>query len=181
MDPVEDVIARPVGGQVDSFDGPPAMLPVRVAPLPGLLPERSSGEGIVVGVDGTRASIGALRQGAQLARSLHLPLLAICATDSGLSSSSNAASMLMRASHQVFGSTPPDWFQASAQAGTPAAVLGRASEHARMLFIGHSISSDSDTARASVSSTIAARVACPIVIFHPTHAWTPESFDAAGA
>ena len=130
---------------------------------------------IVVGVDGTTASVGALRQGAQFAESMHLPLLAICATGGVIPSTSDATEVLTAASQQVFGSTPPRWFRSSVRDGSPAVVLGRASEHARMLVIGHS--GPRATSRESVGSAIALEAVCPIVVFHATRLRDPESFD----
>lgn len=135
------------------------------------------GAGIVVGVDGTRASVGALRQGARFAQSLHLPLLAICASGDATSPGLDPTAALATATKHVFGSTPPDWFRSDVREGAPAAVLGRASEHARMLVIGHSSTRTPTTARESVSSSIAVEAACPVVIFHATPPSEARSFD----
>jgi nucleotide-binding universal stress UspA family protein len=136
---------------------------------------------IVVGVNGTPASMGALRQGAQFARSMRLPLHAICASDSTVSPAINAGAVLANASKQVFGDTPPQWFHSSVREGTPASVLGRASRRARMLVIGYSDSHPSASMRASTSSAIALKAACPIVIFHSTHPVPEEGFSVSVA
>lgn len=132
---------------------------------------------IVVGVNGTRASTGALRQGARFAASMHLPLLAVCATGGADTPGLDAAAVLATAAKQVFGATASQWFRSSVWEGAPAAVLGRASEHARMLVIGYS-GRTAPTSASSVSSSIALAAACPVVIFHASPASDAGSFDA---
>lgn len=128
---------------------------------------------IVVGVDGTEASIGALRQGAGFAASLQLPLHAICAW-TGTRSAREARAILRAASTRVFAGDPPQGFRMSEREGTPEAVLGHASEHARMLIIGHSGSGAPTGPQRSVSSSIALRTRSPIVIFHPGRVADPD-------
>jgi nucleotide-binding universal stress UspA family protein len=147
--------------------------------LSAVVPMSTRDEGarmeIVVGVDGTDASVGALRQGVRFAESLQLPLLAICATGGSIPSSAEAGSVLEAASQRVFGSAPPAWFSAAVRAGSPAAVLGRASEHARMLIIGASGARGLPVPRDSASSAIAVAARCPVVIFHATYAAVPAA------
>lgn len=130
---------------------------------------------VVVGVDGTEASLGALRQGARFAVSLHLPLLAVCARGDGSAPALDAGAVLASASRVVFGDAPPPWFRSAARAGTPEAVLGRASEGARMLVIGYSGGDGPTESRTSVSSRIASQARCPVVLFHATQAMDPDS------
>jgi nucleotide-binding universal stress UspA family protein len=156
-----------------SFDEPP---PVRAPARASRRFHESDQQEIVVGVDGTTASTGALRQGARFAESMGLPLRAICASDTAATPALDARAVLTEASRQVFGSAPPRWFHSSVRTGSPAMVLGQASEYARMLIIGHSGTGAPSATRDSVSSTIALQAVCPVVIFHATHAADPESF-----
>jgi nucleotide-binding universal stress UspA family protein len=143
-------------------------------PSGGMREPRSLGrteDEIVVGIDGSAASTGALRQGVRFAESMRLPLLAICASGPETSPSISAitgSAMLAAASQQVFGSTPPPWFHAAVRAGRPATVLGRASQHARMLVIGHDGTGTPKPPSTSMGADIALHAVCPVVIFHTT-------------
>lgn len=143
-------------------------------PSGGLREPRAMGrveDEIVVGIDGSAASTGALRQGVRFAESMQLPLLAICASGSETSPTISAvegSALLAAAAQQVFGSTPPTWFHSAVRAGGPATVLGRASRHARMLVIGHDGTGVPKTPSASVGADIALHAVCPVVIFHTT-------------
>jgi nucleotide-binding universal stress UspA family protein len=139
---------------------------------------------IVVGVDGSVASTGALRQGARLAESMRLPLLAVCASGPGPSpaiSAIDGTALLAAASQQVFGGSPPVWFHTAVRAGTPATVLARASEHARMLVIGHDGSARPTTPRFSMGADIALHAVCQVVVFHATRETHSDSFDGSHA
>jgi len=123
---------------------------------------------VVVGVDGTEASVGALRQGAQFARSMHVPLLAMCAWSPETSSAAAAEAVLGDATRRVFGDGPPAGFRAVASEGAPEVLLRRASEHARMLVIGSSERDPGLRTQDSVSIAIAKGARCPVVVFHAT-------------
>jgi nucleotide-binding universal stress UspA family protein len=102
--------------------------------------DAESGE-IVVGIDGSDAAVGALRQGARFAESLRIPLHAISAWSGPSTSARVARARLREAGRRVFGVETPRWFHTSEREGAPEAVLGHASERARMLIIGHRVGS----------------------------------------
>jgi nucleotide-binding universal stress UspA family protein len=144
---------------------------------------------IVVSVDGSQSSIGALRRGARIAEALQLPLEAVAAwhhpdlyggymgesfvPDPNMIADGTKA-MLDDAVTAVFGDSPPTWFHGFVREGRTAETLiaeSAESAEAKMLIVG----SRGDGGFAglllgSVSEACAEHATCPVLVFHETTA-----------
>ncbi|MEO7007013.1 MAG: universal stress protein [Terrimesophilobacter sp.] len=133
---------------------------------------------IVVGIDGSEASINALRYAVRVATAWGVPLEAICvwayppffATDPPANwwPEEEAEKTLADVSHTVFGDTAPSWFRATVNRGTPARVLLDASESAEMLVLGsRGHGGFVGLLLGSVSTTCSQHARCPVLIVPP--------------
>jgi nucleotide-binding universal stress UspA family protein len=138
---------------------------------------------IVVGVDGSPSSIGALQRGVRIAGALGLPLEAVAVwqypdvyggymgeafVPSTMDLSTGAQAMLDDTTSAVFGTaTPPSWFHGSVREGGTARTLLDESEGAEMLIVGsRGHGGFAGLLLGSVSETCAAHATCPVLVFH---------------
>lgn len=138
---------------------------------------------IVVGVDGSVSSVGALRRGARIATALGLPVEAVAAwqypntyggyagevwAPSVESISDGARAMLDGAATAVFGeSARPSWYHESVlEAGTARTLLDE-SEGAEMLIVGsRGHGGFAGLLLGSVSEACAEHATCPVLVVH---------------
>jgi nucleotide-binding universal stress UspA family protein len=142
--------------------------------------ENSTGQGrsrIVVGVDGSPASIGALHRGIRMAKALDADVLAVAAwsyppmyggsPSTAWSPEQDAVDILTSVKKDIFGDDIPDWFIAEVRQGSPAQVLLEASEGAEMLVVGsRGHGGFAGLLLGSVSSNVAEYAKCPVLIYH---------------
>lgn len=137
---------------------------------------------IVVGVDGSASSIGALRRGARIAEALDLPLEAVTTWhvpdiyggflgESAMPAASDIAggaqAMLDDTVTAVFGLEIPSWFRGSIREGRAARTLIEASEGAEMLIVGsRGHGGFVGLLLGSVSEACAEHASCPVLVFH---------------
>lgn len=142
-----------------------------------LMNEKLQGH-IVVGIDGSEASVIALRYAVRVATAWGLQLEAICvwayppffATDPPANwwPEEEATKTLADVSNTVFGDTVPNWFRATVKRGTPARVLLDASESAEMLILGsRGHGGFVGLLLGSVSTTCSQHASCPVLIVPP--------------
>lgn len=146
---------------------------------------------IVVGVDGSPSSIGALRRGARIAAALDLPLEAVAAwhypdvyggytgqtfiPDASLISDS-AQAMLDDTVLAVFGDAPPANFRGVIREGRAARVLIAESQGAEMLIVGsRGHGGFAGLLLGSVSEACAEHATCPVLVFHEQAAAESEA------
>jgi nucleotide-binding universal stress UspA family protein len=137
---------------------------------------------IVVGVDGSNSSIGALRRGARIAAALHTRLEAVAVwrypdvyggymgetvvPDSG-EFSGGAQAMIDESATAVFGTEVPPWFHGSVREGGTAQVLIDESKDAEMLVVGsRGHGGFAGLLLGSVSEAVAEHASCPVLVFH---------------
>lgn len=137
---------------------------------------------IVVGVDGSPSSIGALRRGGRLAAALELPLEAVAAwhypdlyggylgesfiPDPTLLSD-GARAMLDETVAAVFGDSPPAGFRGVVREGRTAETLIAESRGAEMLIVGsRGHGGFVGLLLGSVSEACAEHATCPVLVFH---------------
>jgi nucleotide-binding universal stress UspA family protein len=137
---------------------------------------------IVVGVDGSQSSIGALRRGARIAAALELPLEAVVAwhypnlyggymgatfvPDPNMIAD-GARAMLDETVTAVFGDSPPAAFRTVVREGATAETLIAASEGAEMLIVGsRGHGGFAGLLLGSVSEACAEHATCPVLVFH---------------
>lgn len=134
---------------------------------------------ILVGVDGSDASIHALRRGARIAGALKAPLEAITTWEFPImldgayypmdnwSPENDAQQILANAIDQAYGDTPPANLTRTTLQGAPARVLIDASEHASMLILGsRGHGGFAGLLLGSVSAACAEHAHCPVLIMH---------------
>ncbi|GAA1974044.1 universal stress protein [Microbacterium pumilum] len=133
---------------------------------------------IVVGVDGSRSSIDALRKAAELADVFNAPIEAITAWQfpitydqtlpTGIwSPEGEAADTLSRAIHEAFPSGKPENLTTQIAAGPPAAVLIKKSETASMLVLGsRGRGGFAGLLLGSVSTACTQHAHCPVLVMH---------------
>jgi nucleotide-binding universal stress UspA family protein len=132
---------------------------------------------IVVGVDGSPSSVGALRRGIRIATALNADLLAVSAWSfpamfggypaSNWSPEEDAQQILAQVRDEVFKGEIPSWFRGEVRQGLPAQVLLEASEGAEMLIVGsRGHGGFSGLLLGSVSSTCAEYAKIPVLIYH---------------
>jgi nucleotide-binding universal stress UspA family protein len=145
------------------------------------MPDRETGR-IVVGVDGSASSVGALRRGARIAAALELPLEAITAWHSPdlyggymgeafmpdmADLSAGAQAMLDETAAAVFGDDRPAWFHGSVYEGRTAQTLIDHSQGAEMLVVGsRGHGGFAGLLLGSVSEACAEHATCPVLVFH---------------
>ncbi len=138
---------------------------------------------VVVGVDGSASSIGALRRGVRIASALNVPLEAVAAwhyadvyggyageayVASSEAVSAGAQAMLDDTAAAVFGdAVRPSWFHGSVLEGPAARTLLNESEGAEMLIVGsRGHGGFAGLLLGSVSEACAAHASCPVLVFH---------------
>jgi nucleotide-binding universal stress UspA family protein len=132
---------------------------------------------IVVGVDGSEASITALRRGVRMANALNASVEAITTwhlmtsfavvSEFGYTPEDDALSILAGAAKSVFGAEIPQWFTAVAVEGTAEAVLIEKSRGAEMLVVGsRGHGGLAGVLLGSVSAECAEHAHCPVLIIH---------------
>ena len=132
---------------------------------------------IVVGVDGSEASVVALRRGIKMAEALGASLEAITtwrlmtafatASEFGYTPEDDALSILAGAAKSTFGATIPPWFTAYAVQGEADRVLIERSTGAEMLIVGsRGHGGLAGVLLGSVSAECAEHAHCPVLIIH---------------
>jgi nucleotide-binding universal stress UspA family protein len=95
---------------------------------------------IIVGVDGSDGSLLALREAAEIAPRLGLPLRAVTVWENPdfvrWDAEDDAERQSTAAADGLFGENWPSWFDTEVVGGAPADILIEASKHARILVIG---------------------------------------------
>ncbi len=140
-------------------------------------PSSSARPRVVVGVDGSPSSIGALRRGVRIATALDADLVAIAAWSfppmfggfppADWSPENDAKEILAQVKTEVFPNGAPEWFRAEIHQGPATQVLVAASEGAEMLIVGsRGHGGFTGLLLGSVSSTCAEYATCPVLIYH---------------
>ena len=132
---------------------------------------------IVVGVDGSEASVTALRGGIRLANALNASVEAITtwrprtayatADEFGYTPEDDARSILSGATKSAFGPQVPQWFTSRTIEGSADRVLVDQSKGAEMLVVGSRGHGGPEGALlGSVSAECAEHAQCPVLIIH---------------
>lgn len=139
---------------------------------------RTNAKRIIVGVDGSESSIGALVRAAEIAAALDLPIEAITVWDyevmldayypvTDWSPRGDAEKRLATAVERAFGSEPPSMLTQTALRGRAAQVLIEESRGARMLVVGsRGRGGFAGLFLGSTSSACAAHAHCPVLVMH---------------
>jgi len=140
-----------------------------------------NGDRVLVGVDGSPSSIGALRYAARIAAAFGAPLEAATtwsyppfvdyAAVSGWSPERTAVEILDAAVERAFDGTPPEGLVRTILSGPPASVLVEQSRRAGMLVLGsRGRGGFAGLLLGSVSQTCAEHAHCPVLIVHSAKA-----------
>jgi nucleotide-binding universal stress UspA family protein len=132
---------------------------------------------IVVGVDGSEASVTALKRGIRLANALNASLDAVATwrwpANYGMagaveySPEDDARAILSGAAKSVFGTDVPDWFTPETLEGNASDVLIERSRGAEMLVVGsRGHGGLAGVLLGSVSAMCAEHAKCPVLIIH---------------
>lgn len=132
---------------------------------------------VVVGVDGSEASVTALRRAVRIANALNASVEAVStwrmptgyATmgEFEYSPLDDADAKLSGAAKSVFGAKSPQWFTATTFEGDAAEVLIEQSRGAEMLIVGsRGHGGIAGVLLGSVSATCAEHAHCPVLIIH---------------
>ena len=132
---------------------------------------------IVVGVDGSEASVTALRQGIRMANALDASVEAVTAwrfmtafataSELGYTPEEDAKSLMSGAIKSAIGPTVPQWFTGKTIEGNADQVLIEESTGAEMLVVGsRGHGGLSGLLLGSVSALCAERAHCPVLIIH---------------
>jgi len=133
---------------------------------------------IGVGVDGSEASVQALREARTLAESLGCTLKAVTAWEMPVTAAEypyrleynfqdDAREQLDEALRAAFGDDRPRGLETEVRQGPPARVLRDLSEGARMVVVGsRGHGGFAGLLLGSVSSAVAAHATCPVLITH---------------
>jgi len=131
---------------------------------------------VVVGVDGSAASVDALRRGVRIAEALNGTLEAVTTwrfqtsgvfEDVESAAEGDAQSILGEAAGSVFGGHPPVWFSSAARQGKADQVLIEQSRGAEMLIVGsRGHGGVAGVLLGSVSARCAERAHCPVLVIH---------------
>jgi nucleotide-binding universal stress UspA family protein len=138
---------------------------------------------IVVGVDGSAASLMALRWATEEASARGLPLLMVHALDPRtvrrapyarpvMDSESDSAESRVKAAEELMERSAPDHAESVVEIGVPSEVLVRYARDARLLVLGHAESRRrhagderrSGPALGWISRACVSRAACPVVV-----------------
>jgi nucleotide-binding universal stress UspA family protein len=145
----------------------------------------SGGHGIVVGVDGSRHSVAALRWGAYQAATLGARLEAVTAWEYPASFGwasvpgdwdpvKDMEKVLRDAVREAFGDRPPAGLELSVREGGAARVLIEASRGATMLVVGsRGHGGFAGLLLGSVSANVAEHASCPVLIIHGARSAPP--------
>jgi nucleotide-binding universal stress UspA family protein len=155
------------------------------SPQPEIEDRIHSGGRIVVGIDGSASSIGALRRAAHIAEALDCSLVAVTAWQfpqswpgynmSGWSHEEDAKAIAAQAADEVFGAQHPEWFSVVIRNGSPARQLLDESGGAEMLVVGsRGLGGFTGPPLGSVSSACAAHATVPVLVMHPRPEVTPK-------
>lgn len=140
--------------------------------------ERPGRKPVIVGVDGSDASIDALRRAARISSALGLHLKAVTAwqyplmfgtyvPDVNWSPEDDARATMETAIDGAFEDELPQDMSTCVRKGTPAQVLIEESRHAEMLVLGsRGHGGFAGLLLGSVSSACAERSHCPVLIIH---------------
>lgn len=139
---------------------------------------------ILAGVDGSDASVAALRFAGTLADAVHAPLRAVIVWDHpdfGAACGSAAGApdleaqqLLFRAITQAFGDSPPSALRADVVRGLAAPTLIDESRHARMLVVGaRGAGGCWRLLLGSVSEACARHARCPVLVLRDPTAEFP--------
>lgn len=138
-------------------------------------PTAASGK-VIVGVDGSPASIAALRYAATIAQALGhrlealgawLPRVALEDYTPDWNPERDAQIMLDTAVRDAFDHHPPAGLELSVHQGSPVKVLLEASKNAELLVLGtRGRGGFVGMVMGSVSTSLAAHAACPVLIHH---------------
>jgi nucleotide-binding universal stress UspA family protein len=132
---------------------------------------------IVVGIDGSEASVTALRKGIRMANALNASIEAVATwrMPSGYattgeyeySPADDARAILSGAAKSVFGTKNPEWFTTATFEGNAADVLIEQSQGAEMLVVGsRGHGGLAGVLLGSVSAMCAEHAHCPVLIIH---------------
>lgn len=134
---------------------------------------------IIVGVDGSKSSLAALRRAVRFARSFDASLEAITAWSFPISYApmpvswypdKDAEQIIKNASDSVLGEDWPSFFSTSVREGDPARVLIEASKDADLLVLGsRGHGGFAGLLLGSVSAQCAEHADCPVLILHGHH------------
>lgn len=142
---------------------------------------------IIVGVDGSAASVPALREGARLAADRDADLVAVYAwhipvayggIPTDWAPEIDATAILDATARAAFGDTPPARYRQQIREGAPASVLIDESEGAEMLVVGsRGHGGFVGLLLGSVSQACAEYAKCPVLILHgdPTEPAAPAA------
>ncbi|WP_426319912.1 universal stress protein [Microbacterium sp. E-13] len=142
---------------------------------------------VIVGVDGSKSSVAALRYAARIAEAFDAPIEAVTAWSyppfaepalmTEWSPESDAAAILDDAIAEAFGDAPPRELTRSVLVGPAARALIERSEGCAMLVLGsRGLGGFAGLLLGSVSAACAAHAKCTVVIVHP-----PASVTGHGA
>lgn len=132
---------------------------------------------IVVGVDGSAASLSALRRGARMAERLGCSLVGVTVWEfpqswpgyviDGWSPEQDAHTIAEDAVREVFGPNPPDWYSAVIRNGSAARQLIAEAEDAEMLIVGsRGLGGFTGLLLGSVSRSAVEHADCPVLVIH---------------
>lgn len=132
---------------------------------------------IVVGVDGSAASLEAMRTAAHLAEKLECSLVGVTVWEfpqsypgyiiEGWSPEADAHSIAEDAQLQIFGSAAPSWYSVVIRNGSPSRQLIAESEGARMLVVGsRGRGGFTGLLLGSVSRACVEHGDCPVLVIH---------------
>ena len=132
---------------------------------------------IVVGVDGSEASVTALRHGIRMANALNASLEAVTAWrfstafalagEVGYTPEDDAKAIMSGAVKSALGPAVPSWFSGKTREGNADQVLIEESTGAEMLVVGsRGHGGLSGLLLGSVSALCAERAHCPVLIIH---------------
>jgi nucleotide-binding universal stress UspA family protein len=133
---------------------------------------------VIVGVDGSKSSVAALRYAARIAEAFDAPIEAVIAWTyppfagpalmAEWSPEVDAAAILDDAIAEAFGDAPPEDLTRSVLVGPAARTLIERSEGCAMLVLGsRGRGGFADLLLGSVSATCATHARCTVVIVHP--------------
>ncbi|MCU1479415.1 MAG: UspA domain protein [Subtercola sp.] len=144
---------------------------------PGIPAVRPRTTRIVVGLDGSEASLDAFRRAVRIADGLnatvqtvvawHNPTSVGTAGYSDWTAKADAEDILASASETLFGDNPPEWLNETVREGYPAQVLIEESKGAEMLVVGsRGHGGFAGLLLGSVSTACAEHAHCPVLVMH---------------